>query len=279
MMKKAAIAFLLSLLICSAPAWADAGASDELNAKEVEALRLAAEWSDRPVKPIQTIGGKVVYVYGASLPTVVGSPLQISDIELEAGEIIHEILVGDTARWIVESGASSGNSSLPHVFVKPLEGGLQTSLVITTDKRAYHIKLISRSSGYTPYVGFIYQEDIKKQVMKDQQEYDRRTAEDVTGRTVALSGLDFNYRVDGRASWKPVQVYNDGKQTFIKLPDQSVRSGETPVLLAMKGSKEQLINYRFQDNTFVVDGLFEHLALITGVGGSQTRVDVRRGAK
>lgn len=271
------IAFLV-IISLSSVAWADAEYAydgEGLTPKEEEALRLAREWTDRPIKPIQTTGGKVVYVYGATMPTIIGAPMQISDIELEAGEAVNEILVGDTARWLVESGSSGGG--ITHVFVKPLDVGLTTSLVVTTNKRTYHIKLLSRASGHTPYVGFIYNEQIMAAKSRENQRREWRTTE-IEGQTVDLSGLDFDYRVDGRAAWKPARVYNDGRQTFIKLPD-SAANRETPVLLAMRGKTEQMVNYRFRNNTFEVDGLFDHLTLVSGVGRDQERVDVKRSVK
>ena len=274
-MKKLFIWPLLAIFLAS-PVWAaPAPEALGLSPKEVEALRLAQEWSDRPIKPVQIAGGKVVYVHGATLPTIIGAPMQISDIELEPGESVNEILVGDTARWLVESGLS-GNG-VTHVFVKPSDVGLNTSLIITTNKRTYHLKLISRPSGHTHYVGFLYREQALAVAAKDRKE-ELWSTSTVDGKTVELSSLDFNYQVSGKADWKPIQVYNDGQQTFIKLPDSASKK-EAPVLLAMKGKQEQLVNYRFQNNAFVVDGLFDHLALISGVGGQQTRVDVKRSLK
>lgn len=100
----------------------------------------------------------------------------------------------------------------------------------------------------------------------------------INGKSVDLSGLDFNYKTSGKASWKPVQVYNDGRQTFLKLPD-SASQRDIPVLLAMRGSREQLVNYRVQNGTFIVDGLYDHLALINGVGRDRKRVDIKRSTK
>lgn len=263
---------VLLFMISASPAWADTGT---LSPKEEEALRLATAWSDRPIKPIQTADGKVVYVHGATMPTIIGAPMQISDIELEAGEFVNEILVGDNTRWLVESGSSGAGTT--HIFVKPLEAGLQTSLVVTTNKRVYHLKLVSQEKNYTPHVGFLYQEQAKILGAKDRKEQRWSTSE-INGQTVDLSGLDFKYRVEGKASWKPIQVYNNGQQTFLKLPDSASKT-EVPVLLAMKGKREQLVNYRVHNNTFVVDGLFEHLALISGVGRDRVRVDIKRSGK
>lgn len=243
-----------------------------LNPKEREALRLAAEWSDKPIKPIQGPDGKVVYIHGLSLPTVIGAPMEISDIELEPGEQVNEILVGDSARWLVESGGSG--AGITHIFVKPLDAGLQTSLVVTTNRRVYHLKLVSQKSGHTPKVGFLYKEQALTLTARDKKERSWATTE-IEGRTVDLSNLDFAYSVSGKAPWKPVQVYNDGRQTFIKLPE-AARRAETPVLLARQGRKEMMVNYRFRNNAFEVDGLFDHLTLISGVGGEQKKIDIKR---
>ena len=148
--------FIISLFTAAflaAPALAFSAETAALSPKEIEALRLASEFSDRPIKPIQTTGGKVVYMFGSTMPTIIGAPMEISDIELEPGEQVNEILVGDSARWLVESGSSAGG--IVHIFAKPLEAGLKTSLVVTTNKRTYHLKLISQQAGHTPYVGFV----------------------------------------------------------------------------------------------------------------------------
>ena len=272
---------VLLLILAASPAWAASKADNSgggeltLSPKEIEALRLANSWSELPVNPIQAEGGKVVYLYGMSLPTIIGSPMQISDIEFEPGEAINEILVGDTTRWLVESGASG--AGVAHIFVKPLYADLQTSLVVTTNKRVYHLKLVSKPDNYTPYVAFIYPEQAKTLAARDRKEKLWTTGE-INGQTVDLSGLDFNYQVSGKASWKPVQVYNDGSQTFVKLPDSASKM-DSPVLLAMRGKREQIVNYRVHNNTFVVDGIFGHLALISGVGRDQERVDIKRTVK
>lgn len=288
-MKRLLFAFILAAALGSGPALAQDQAQTKqkllpdylndvvvaLSPKEKEALRLAAEWSDKPINPIQVGDGKVVYVLGATMPTIIGAPMEISDIELEPGELVNEILVGDSARWLVESGSSGAN--VTHIFVKPLDAGLQTSLVVTTNKRTYHLKLVSQKSGHTPWVGFLYQEQALALAAKDRKEKNWRTTE-IDGQAVDLSNLDFGYSVSGKAPWKPVQVYNDGRQTFIKLPD-SVRKTEVPVLLARQGKREMLVNYRLRNNSFEVDGLFDHLTLIAGVGGDQKKIDIKREVK
>lgn len=253
-----------------------------LNAREKKALQLSSDWSRRNVEPVLSGGGKVVYVHGASLPTIVATPMQVCDVELEVGETVNEIVVGDSARWMVDSGtAGSGAGATVHLFIKPVDSGLESSAVVTTDRRVYHLRLVSQRSGHTPYVGFMYSDDLRRKsaARQAQQAKDREwNSTQVDGRPTDLSALNFNYEVTGKASWKPERVYDDGQQTFIRLPASS-KSGEMPVLLVRKGKQDVLVNYRVKDSAMIVDGLFERIALVIGVGGDQEKVEVIRGKK
>ena len=253
-----------------------------LTDKEKKALRLSGSWSRQGVEPVLTGGGKVVYVHGASLPTIVAAPMQVCDVELQAGETVHEIVVGDSSRWMVDSGtAGSGAGATAHLFIKPVDSGLESSAVVTTDRRVYHLRLVSQRSGHTPYVGFLYSESLKQQAAwKQAREAKEREwgSTTVDGTATDLSALNFNYEVKGKAKWKPERVYDDGRQTFIRLPEKSA-SGEMPVLLVRKGKQDVLVNYRVKDSAMIVDGLFDRIALIIGVGGDQEKVEVIRGNK
>lgn len=208
--------------------------------------------------------------------------MQVCDVELQAGETVNEIVVGDSARWLVVAG-STGNSSgaTVHLFIKPVDAGLESSAVVTTDRRVYHLRLVSQRSGHTPYVGFIYSDDLRQQTAqrRAREARDRDWAStSLDGKAVDLSALNFGYEVKGKAAWKPERVYDDGQQTFIRLPEKS-RSGEMPVLLVRKGGKDVLVNYRVKDQAMIVEGLFERIALVIGVGSDQEKVEIVRGTK
>ena len=250
-----------------------------LTDREKKALQLSDDWARRNVEPVLTPGGKIVYVHGATLPSIVAVPYQVCDVELEPGETVNEIVVGDSARWLVDSGTSgSGASATVHLFVKPMDAGLETSAVVTTDRRVYHLRFVSKRTGHTPYVGFAYADSIRqKQAWKQQQDAKAREWQTgaIDGETVNLSALNFGYEVKGKARWKPERVYDDGRQVFIRLP-ASAKSGEMPVLLVRKGKQDVLVNYRVREGAMIVDGVFDHMALILGVGGDQEKVDVVR---
>lgn len=251
----------------------------KLNSKEKAALGMATEWTDREVKPVMHDNGKVVFVFGATMPSIVCAPLKTSDLQLQPGEQVNDVIVGDTARWVVTVGRSgSGPQESTHLVFKPLDAGLETTAVITTDRRTYHIKLVSDREKHTPFVGFLYPEDqqqaLRKQLAAQKRDEKWKTTE-IAGQTVRLSALDFSYRVTGEAPWRPLQVYNDGTRTVIRLPE-SVQQTDMPVLLVENAGEQGLVNYRVRGTSLVVDGVFRKGLLISGVGKKQEKVEIER---
>ncbi|NDV23121.1 P-type conjugative transfer protein TrbG [Desulfovibrio sp. JC022] len=278
--------FLVLISVCTA--WASPLPAPDyiskkdvpLNSKEWAALKLSREWMNRKIKPIMQSNGKVVYVYGATLPTLICSPLMASDLELQPGENVNDVIIGDTARWMVVVGRSGmPGRERTHLIIKPLDAGLVTSAVITTDRRTYHLKLVSRRKGHTPYVAFLYPEDQQKILKASLKKKERKEVWETTsiaGKTVDLSTLDFSYAISGDdASWKPMRVYNDGIRTFIQLPRTSSQT-EIPVLLVEKAGQEAIVNYRVKGHAMIVDEIFEKAILVAGTGMDQAKVEINR---
>ena len=57
-----------------------------------------------------------------------------------------------------------------------------------------------------------------------------------------------------------------------------MRSREAPVLHVVNSAGEpQIVNYRLQDDRYIVDQVFDRALLISGVGWNQERVMITRG--
>jgi type IV secretion system protein VirB9 len=249
-----------------------------LNSKEVKASELAKKWMERRVMPVMDADGKIVYVYGATLPTVICAPLQLCDIELQAGEKLRGTDVGDKVRWLISPAISgNGRDEVVHVNVKPTETGITSTLVINTDRRTYHIKLLSRNKDYMPRVGFVYQSDVEK----EWAEFYATQAATKERNTIPetkqnLDDLYFDYEISGTAPWKPLRVYNDSRKTYIQMPKEMAQTEAPALLLIGTDGKNQLVNYRLRKDRFVVDSIFAEAVLITGVGSSQTKITIVR---
>lgn len=260
------------------------GRDPRLSAKEWAGAKLAKAWMDLDSKPKKGRDGRLLYLYGQGLPSVVCAPLQVCTIELQAGEAVQDVHLGDTAQWQVMP-ARSGPAEAPttHVVIKPLEIGLVTSLLITTDRRPYHIKLISRQQEWMPRVAFVYPDEMRRQWdayhLAQQAERERQTLPPTGHR---LGDLDFAYRLLGKAPWKPLRVYNDGVKTYIQMP-RAMAQSEAPALLVLSGKRQllggkrqQLVNYRLHGDRYIVDRVFDRAILVAGVGRHQTRIEIVR---
>ncbi|TCM76608.1 P-type conjugative transfer protein TrbG [Rhizobium sp. BK068] len=246
--------------------------AQSMTTEEVKATRLSSKW--RGTAGLVTTGpdGKVIFLFGETQPSVVCSPLQVCDIELQGGEIVRDVLVGDTVRWKVEpatSGATGGQAI--HLIVKPSEPGLITSMVVTTSRRTYHIQLKSHPSQYMARVGFEYPEDVSTKL---EDINSRLEAGGIPG--TAPDKLNFSYSISGSAPWRPKRVYSDGAKTYIQF-SKSISGLDAPVLFVVSGGQNRIVNYRMKNNMMIVDYAVDKAILVSGVGWRQQKITIRRG--
>ena len=226
--------------------------------------------------------GTVRFNYGSQIPTVVCAILELTDIAMEQNEHINSVQLGDGARWSVEY-AKSGNESgfVEHLIVKPLDSGLKTSLIVTTDRRTYHIRLKSTSSDFMQSVHFYYPENSRKNFAtntyaesfaKDEtrsndipyQNSDLSYSKNTVQSNTNFSKATFNYTVlDNKNSF--IEGYFSGGRTILELKDNTALE-EEPLLFSIQhdgtGQKHKAtVNYRILGNSIIADGAFKELLL------------------
>ncbi len=292
-MKKAAIVWVLMMAVALGNAQAAGPSIDDkyfspnpqLTKEERDAIKkaMAYEQSDYRIKPVTGEDGSVRYLFGQSMPTIVCSPLQVTDIQLQPGESFKGIHIGDKARWSVEPAVTGiGGAETLHIIIKPFDVGLETSLIFLTDRRVYQFKLKSHRSEWMPKVSFVYPDEILEKWSSVQKSSRAVRQEKTTKEGMYLGDLDFDYDVEGSAPWKPVRVYNDGQKTVIEMPNEMTQT-EAPALLVMRNPDAEddlaVVNYRIHDKRYIVDSLFPSAILVAGVGGSQERVTITRRKK
>lgn len=265
-----------ALLASSVVAPLHAYAADSVTANEAKGMGISTQW--RGTRGLVTKGadGKVIFLYGEVQPSVVCSPLQVCDIELQGGEVVRDVLVGDTVRWKVEpatSGAAGGQAI--HLIVKPSEPGLVTSMVVTTSRRTYHIQLKSHPTQYMARVGFEYPEDVSAKLADINARIEATT---IPGAGVPAEQLNFSYSVSGSAGWRPTRVYSDGSKTYIQFP-RSIYGQDAPVLFVTSGGQNRIVNYRMKGDMMVVDYHVDRAVLVSGVGWKQEKITIKRGGR
>jgi type IV secretion system protein VirB9 len=246
-------------------------------------------WKAGESAPIIRTTEFIQYPYGLTEAVVVCEPLRVCDVELEAGEEIQNVSIGDSTRWLAHPAFSGARESLtPHVMVKPTEYGIVTNAIITTNRRTYYLGLVSKTKGdpgYVRRVKFYYPQDLVEQAngtFRARAALVRRGPDSVVARgpRLAVDRLSFAYEVVGSQglSWRPVRVFDDGQHVYIQMPP-SVQASEAPALLVQsRGGESALVNYRVRLPYYVVDRLFDTAVLVVGVGRHQDRVTIHRKA-
>jgi type IV secretion system protein VirB9 len=189
---------------------------------------------------------------------------QVTDVALEAGEKLTSVSAGDTVRWVVgDTTSGEGAAAQVHVLVKPFAIDLQTNLVITTDRRSYHLELKSTDGTYMASVSWTYPaSDLI--ALKARNADANAVAATVVDQGVNLDGLRFRYRIEGDASWKPTQVFDDGAKVYIRFPAGLAQSEAPPLFVIGPDGKPALVNYRVRGTTYIVDRLFAAAELRLG---------------
>ena len=256
-----------------------------LTPRERRATSIAQGWRSLQASPAPGTDGSVNFTFGASIPAVVCSPLYVCSISLQPGEVVNDIKAGDSVRWLISpSIVGTGANQQTIVTVKPTDAGLRTNLVIATTRRLYEIELVSNSTTYTDDVTFTYPEDAQtawQQYRAEQQQQEQTVAATTLATGQNLAALDFNFTLSGgQPAWRPLRVYSDGIKTYIQFP-RSMLSGDAPALVALgddgglfSSPTKQIVNYRVEGDTYVVDRVLSRAALISGVGGNQDEVQI-----
>jgi type IV secretion system protein VirB9 len=231
--------------------------------------------------PAYRTAGWALYPYAeAAEPAVDCAPLRTTDLQLQAGETITDLALGDSERWMATPAASGDpRNAVPHLAIKPQLAGLETNLTIYTTKHIYHLLLRARGHALRE-VEFYYPNDLLA-AMEKADAAARQATDPVSNASSTIAGnnlhpaqLNFAYTVAGAdVPWKPIRAFGDGAHVYVQMPD-GVKSSAAPALLINAGGGTQMANYRVAGNYYVVDRLFNDAVLVAGVGREQDRVTI-----
>ena len=226
----------------------------------VEAANRAAM---REPSPDSYVNAVQVYAWTeGALYRLYTAPERVSEIALQPGETLISVAAGDTARWVIgDTTSGAGAARRTHILVKPSAVGLRTNLVITTDRRVYHVQLESTARTAMASISWTYPQD---ELLALRRADGAAPLGPVAG-DIAVEALNFGYRIEGDdPPWRPVRAFDDGSQVFIEFP-ASLAQGEAPPLFVRgEGGRAELVNYRVRGRYYVVDRLFAAAELRLG---------------
>lgn len=205
--------------------------------------------------------------------TILTLPGNITDIQLNDGEKITALAMGDSVQWITAKAEG-------HIFIKPTKPNIFTSATLVTDQRTYQLTMRSSPEGGKWYqrVSWKYPELIilKQTELEAQAKAQKIAAEairaeekkrqaDVISTTInkapgnPVENLNFDYTVSGEAEFRPTQVFDDGKTTWMKM---NSKVQEWPATFVLDESNTTEIINPLRDGMFIkVTRLFKKCVL------------------
>jgi type IV secretion system protein VirB9 len=196
------------------------------------------------------------------------APGAVTDIALQVGENLVAVAAGDTVRWVIgDTTSGAGADKRTHILVKPFASGLATNLVITTDRRSYHVQLTATSRIAMAALSWTYPAD---QLIALRRAAEQAAVAAPVSEALAIDSLHFNYAISGDTpTWRPLRAFDDGRQTFVEFP-ASIAVGDAPPLFVIGPSGEvELVNYRVRGRFYVVDRIFDIAELRLGTRKQQ----------
>ncbi|MBC9032999.1 TrbG/VirB9 family P-type conjugative transfer protein [Sphingomonas sp. JC676] len=177
-------------------------------------------------------------------------------VEFAADERIENVALGDSGAWQV-----SANKRGDRLFLKLIQPGVATNMVVITDTRAYSFDLAPLGEAqpdmaYT--VRFLYPSPVQAGA----------AAENAKGE--APLG---RYRLRGVESLRPAGMHDDGTHTYIEWPvDRPL-----PAIYAINDSgNESLVNGMMRDGRIVIDSVQPKLVFrIDNRSATATRLPVQ----
>jgi P-type conjugative transfer protein VirB9 len=250
----AMVALMIPFLVHAAPA------SKRAAIAKSEAVDLAAQAIPAPKE------NRIVrYTYSPDVIfRILSVPGMTTHLELGEDEGVKEApAIGDQAQWAVTGGPR-------HLFIKPLRFDLETSLTVVTNKRTYQFQLIAvKTAGAQIFqkVSFLYPDrDMEVKLRKETETAvveaeQNRLAGQVVATNVDPATLDFGFKIEGEAPFRPSTAYTNGKFTFLVMPNTQ----DSPAIFSLdENDNPALINYQVKSNMIVVERVAAKLLLKIG---------------
>lgn len=261
---------LCALAFCSVLSAEAAGTPSRARETKVTPVSVAAQTvpAADPFGPIPSPhdSRNVQFVYEPSkIYTLLAQAGQLLHVELGPDEQIVTIQMSDPVRWI--ASRVENPQIAPRIFFKPTKGDIATSVSIVTTARKYELLLQSVPEGSYRYqqVTFRYpdveqREEVARaeRVAVETGERRRLESQEVSA-PLAPEQLNWSYEIDGKASFRPDAVFDNGRFTYLTM---APNVQELPaVFMLVDGKRMQVVDYHRQGPYLVVQRLVDGLLL------------------
>ena len=175
-------------------------------------------------------------------------------MEFPKNEEIGTISLGNNYAWQVTPVDN-------RLFINSLEDDVKTNMTIITNKRTYYFELQSKPydvdvDNELAYVIRFFYPDNK---------FDLRVKESEMGsmqdnHIPVLKPYNFDYKLSGSKELFPLQVFDNGTNTFIKL----AKGARKPRMYLSLDKSSQVINPSIMGEYYVLNNTFERFVMVLG---------------
>ncbi len=185
--------------------------------------------------------------------------------------------LGDGERWKVDVQLSQEGGVKPLVVLKPTECGIETNLIVSTDRRIYDVLVRSRSCGAPG-------EGLKLGPRRLRFEYggfsqafkDRGQPGGVANEPGAVKPQNLSFKYSWTGGWrglKPRLVYDDGERIYVRLDKVPEKA---PAIFRKGAEGLELVPFRLEGSVYVIEAMPEEFVLVNGPHEKRDRTVVRR---
>ncbi|WP_053999684.1 TrbG/VirB9 family P-type conjugative transfer protein [Ahrensia marina] len=162
----------------------------------------------------------------------------ISTVQFGKNEVVESIQVGDSASWQIIR-LKRGDV----ISIKPLNVDAVTNMTVYTDRRVYSFELRAHrgKAGHRQNHNF-----------RTTFKYPTPVVSEYGAASGSKRGRNFDYHIAGSAEFAPIEVFDNGKQTFFTFPENGPLPG---IFKVGKGGKEYIVNSRTSGRQIIVDGV------------------------
>lgn len=209
--------------------------------------------------------GVTVVPFATGAPELQCETLRVCAVELETGERVVKTYLGDAERWKVDVQLSQEGGVKPLVVLKPTECGIETNLIVSTDRRIYDVLVKSRSCASAG-------EGLKLGPRRLRFEYggftqawnDKGQTGAVAGEPSAAKPQSLNFRYSWAGGWrgiKPKLVYDDGKRIYVRLEKVPEKA---PAIFRKGAQGLEIVPFRLEGEVYIIEAMPEEFVLVAG---------------
>jgi type IV secretion system protein VirB9 len=237
----------------------------------VEAIKKAEEGAKEKATDDKFINAMTEYRFEeGKIYEIYIAKQRITNIIFEEGEdfVYEQMQIGESSGMHDPVRGYSGNGEKKRVnlMLRPKKEGVDTNMVIPTNKRTYYLNVKSYKNTFQTGVYWTYPEEEYRDKLS--KAVDENIEKNSPGFVMNLEKGNMDYEITGAAYWKPTRVMDNGEQTCITFPE-STRTREMPVLFIVSNNATndtEMVNYSYDMklNAYIVHRMFDTAVLKIG---------------